>query len=301
MAGYQDLRLLRYFVEVVRMGSIRGAAHSLSLSPAVISDALSQLESNLGVTLLHRSTRSMRLTEVGEEVFDRAADMVSAGTEALSLAQRSAGTPSGALRITLPGELALSWFPERLGRFKASYPEVAVTVSADDQPVDLAKSRYDIAIRAEFSKEPSKRPDAGFEDIDLCCVCAPQILPAPGKIEDILRKVGLIGWPSSDRDEAKIMVARNSGARRVWSHVSVPCHFQTSEYVVRHRFALQGFGASLLMRPTVEEDLRAGRLVSVSEQHDFGVAAVSANLRDKHPTAAAKAMITLLSETGRTE
>lgn len=285
MPSHHDLRLLRYFVEVVRAGSIRKAADELRLSPTVVSEALAQLEDKLGVTLLKRTTRTMRLTSIGQEVFGRAADMASAGEQALELARKAAAKPAGPLSLTIPGELCLSWLPGPLKSFEAAFPEVEATVVVDDTAVALDQSDFDVAIRAEFSKSAQARSDV-LRHIPLDCVCAPDWTPESAPLSQSLGRIGLIGRPGAPLGRQSVWAAKaGDGA---W--IDAPCRFHTTEHVVSHRLALEGFGAVLLMRPTVAEDLAENRLVSVSPAHSFGFVAVSAKFRDKHPTAAARAL-----------
>lgn len=289
MLSHQDLRRLRYFVEVVRAGSIRGAADALRLSPAVVSEAIAQLETHLGATLLLRTTRTMRLTSTGEAVFQRAAEMTSAAQEALELGRGAAQDPSGQLRVTLPGELCLSWLPGRLKAFEAAFPKVDVAVAVADAAVDLEHSVFDIAIRAEFSREAAAQEGLVCH-IPLECVCAPSLMRDDEPLDAMLERIGLIGQSKRELTRRSIWAANTVDGRRVWSEREAPCRFHATEHVVGYRLALEGFGAALLMRPTVEQDLAQRRLVRVSRRHAFGFAAVSIKRRDKHPTAAARAL-----------
>ncbi len=289
MLSHQDLRRLRYFVEVVRAGSIRRGAESLRLSPAVVSEALGQLEATLGVTLLQRTTRKMQLTSTGEIVFRRAADMASAAQEAIEAGRQASREPSGPLRITLSGELCLSWFPAKLRAFETAFPKVGVAVVVDDAPVALEHSAFDIAVRAAFSREAKAQADV-IDHIPLECVCAPHLQTGEESLEHGLQRIGLIGLSGTEPIKRSIWAAIAANKQPIWSRVEAPCRFLASEHVVHHRLALEGFGAALLMRPTVDDDLARNRLVPVSARHVFGFAAVSVKLRDKHPTAAARAL-----------
>jgi len=289
VAAHQDLRLLCYFVEVVRVGSVRGAAESLRITPAVVSEALSHLEKNLGVTLLQRTTRTMRLTQVGERVFEKAATMTSAADEALRLAQNAAEQPKGDLYLTLPGELSMSWLPRKLRQFQNEHPSVRVHLVVDDNPVALEQSPFDLAIRANFVREPDEAPDVVC-NVPLECVCTPDHLRQGATIEETLNAVGLIGRPASETAKCTVPFAKTMDGKTNWTEVAVPCRFQSSEHVVMHRLALEGFGGAVLMRTTVEDDLSQRRLVKVSDDCVFGYAAVKIIVRDRYPTAAARAM-----------
>ena len=293
MIAHRDFRLLGYFVAVVRAGSIRLAASRLSVSPAVVSEALAQLEEILGITLLRRTTRSMELTAAGRNVFEPAAEMVAAAEEAMQRGTTAAQKPSGILRVTVSGELCLSWLPTRLRAFEMLAPSVHVEVDIDDSPVDLTSSDYDLAIRASFSLAPEGVENA-IDYLPLECVCSGERATKTENLRRRLMRIGVIGFPGPTQGHRNIVaVARGRAARRP-SSIPAPCRFRTRDHVAAHRLALEGFGAALLMAPTVADDLQEGRLVRVSEQHTFGFAALRLVVRDRHPTAATREFCRIL-------
>ena len=294
MIAHRDLRLLSYFVAVVRAGSVRGAAERLSISPAVVSEALSELEALLDVTLLRRTTRSMDLTETGRKVFEPAAEMIACAETAIGQAQAVARTPSGVVRMTISGELCLSWLPSKLHQFASSVGSVGVEVDIEDRAVDLPSSDYELAVRAAYSSVPKGINDA-IEYVPLELVCSPSLVKEKTSLSKRLAQIGVVGNPGADLKHRTI-ISYLKGSRRGRADISAPCRFRTKDHVAAHRLAVEGFGAALLMAPTVADDLAAGRLVRVSERHTFGFAAVKVLMRDSHPTAAARSLLMHLSE-----
>lgn len=290
MIAHRDLRLLSYFVGVVRAGSIRGAAQRFSISPAVVSEALSELERLLDVTLMRRTTRSMALTETGRRVFEAAAEMIACAETAIGHGHAAASTPAGVVRLTISGELCLSWLPAKLHDFTSTSAAVEVEVDIEDRTVDLPSSDYDLAVRAVFSLEPTGIDDA-IEYVPLELVCAPSVAPAEANLQNQLTKIGIVGNPGADLKHRTITTVPIGSKRRRSVTVSAPCRFRTKDHVAAHRLAVEGFGAALLMAPTAADDIDAGRLVRVNEAYSFGFAAIKLLTRDRHPTAATRALL----------
>lgn len=132
---------------VAELRNFRAAADALGLSPSAVSQAIKQLESRLGVTLLSRTTRSTGLTEAGEQFLTQAGP----GLDQVLDAMRSIGTfgskPSGLLRINLPRVTSRTNFPEIVESFMKKYPDVSVELFFEDSKADVAKSGFDAGIR----------------------------------------------------------------------------------------------------------------------------------------------------------
>jgi DNA-binding transcriptional LysR family regulator len=111
------LRQMAIFAKTIDHGSFRGAARELRLSPSVVSHHISQLEDNLGVALLYRSTRKLTLTREGEKLLAATQKMLEAVEGELLDLSVSARTPSGELRITIPSVLSQSGFTDQIAAF----------------------------------------------------------------------------------------------------------------------------------------------------------------------------------------
>ncbi|MEE8342310.1 MAG: LysR family transcriptional regulator [Gammaproteobacteria bacterium] len=137
---------MRIFVRVVDAGSFSAAGRQLNVAPSSVSRQINDLEEDLGVRLLHRTTRQLSLTEAGHLYYERAARVIMAVDEA-RLAVSQLGTATGILRVTVPTgigrELVVSAIPEFLNR----YPGVRVVLSMTDHVVNIVESEIDVAIR----------------------------------------------------------------------------------------------------------------------------------------------------------
>jgi DNA-binding transcriptional LysR family regulator len=154
MRGSLDMSLVPAFVEVVRHGSFTAAAEALDLPKSTVSRRVSRLEEALGVPLLLRTTRRLRLTEAGEGFFRGVAPAVERVEEAARLVTEQQQVPRGLLRVTVP--VAVDELAEVLTRFVARYPEVQLEVVATGRTVDLVAEGIDCAIRA------GRLPDSGL-------------------------------------------------------------------------------------------------------------------------------------------
>lgn len=308
MASPKDLRLLSYYVEIVRAGSIRGAAARLSLSPAVVSEALSELEDIMGVTLVRRTTRSMQLTPEGEALLQHAALVVSAGDKAMATARRASGKATGTVCLTLPTELSVSWLPPVLRAFEASYPDIRLEVHADDTIVTLPSSNFDLAVRTTFSPKPSQ--DANVcACIPLEMVCAPDLLEKADSgpeesLEQRLMRIGIIGQASGSRNHRTIEAfphprkkssSRASTALKALK-ITAPRRFVVNNQLVAHQLALEGFGSSLLMNNNVSNDLEKGRLARIHPAYSFGYVICRAVARDRYPNRPTQAFLDFLKD-----
>lgn len=141
-----DLRAMAVFAETVDAGSMSAAARRLGMSPSAVSQTIRTLEANGGVTLLHRSTRKLTLTEAGERYYPhckRLLEAARAGAESLQLARDA---PSGELRLSAPVGFANHIAPA-LAPLLADAPQLRLRLLVDDAMIDLIEARIDLAIR----------------------------------------------------------------------------------------------------------------------------------------------------------
>jgi DNA-binding transcriptional LysR family regulator len=140
-----QLRSLRVFIRVVADGSFAAAARSLDMAPSVVTRAVSELEGHLGVRLLQRNTRSLVLTEIGEDYLAHARRVVQALDDADAMASAANQEPSGVLRILCPPAFATHQLAAHLPEFHRRYPAIQLELTAAG-PVEAADEAYDISI-----------------------------------------------------------------------------------------------------------------------------------------------------------
>jgi DNA-binding transcriptional LysR family regulator len=152
----QDLNSTMLFVKVVVAGSFTKAASALGVPKSTVSDKVAQLEKELGVTLLTRTTRKLMLTDVGAEFFRKAEQGISQLQIAGEEASHSQKAPTGLLRLTAPAEiLVINSMMNAVVEYRSKFPNVAVELDFSDRYVDLIAEGYDLAIRAGALEDSS--------------------------------------------------------------------------------------------------------------------------------------------------
>lgn len=142
-----NLDNLRYFVRVVEANSFTIAAERLGSQKSTLSRRISQLESELGIRLLQRTTRKLHLTPDGEELFERCRTLVNDLEEAPQWLSASQAEPQGRLRLTMPTELALAILDDVIARFMETYPRIQLEVELTSRVIDMIEEGIDVAIR----------------------------------------------------------------------------------------------------------------------------------------------------------
>jgi DNA-binding transcriptional LysR family regulator len=142
-----DLGDLNGFVAVARAGGFRDGARASGSSASGLSEAVRRLESQLGVRLLHRTTRSVVPTEAGERLLERLSPALTEVEAALDVVNGFRDTPAGNLRLNVPVVAARLVLPAIVPPFLAAYPEVRLEVIAEDSFVDVLAAGCDAGIR----------------------------------------------------------------------------------------------------------------------------------------------------------
>ncbi len=142
-----DLRDLHAFLAVARAGGFRDGARASGTSASGLSQAVRRLEGQLGVRLLHRTTRSVVPTEAGARLLERLGPALSEVDGALDVVNGFRARPAGTLRLNVPVSAARLVLPDILPAFMAAYPEIDLEIVADDSFVDVLAAGCDAGIR----------------------------------------------------------------------------------------------------------------------------------------------------------
>ncbi len=137
----------RVFAQVAEMGSFIKAAHALALPRASVSAAIQQLETQLGVRLLHRTTRQVRLTPDGEQLLDRVRALLTDVEDIDQLFQASQRQVSGRLIIDAPSRIARRVIAPALPGLLRRHPRLQLTLGSSDRAIDLVQEGVDCAVR----------------------------------------------------------------------------------------------------------------------------------------------------------
>jgi len=268
------------FLRVLDSGSISAAARSLDLSVAVASQRLKRLERELGVRLLHRTTRQLSVTPEGAVLAEQGRVLVDE-IETLTAGLRQAGTGvSGTLRVTTASMFGQQYISPLIPRFLALHPNVKLSFDLNDETLDLVKAGFDLAIRI-----------GALEDSNLIArklATNRRVLCASPKY---LRRNGSPNTPADlEQHQCLILVGRH-GRRDVWRltdrktgevSVRVNGRIESNQGELLRDAALGGLGIAMHSTWHVWQDLRSGRLQVVLPNYpiaDTGIYAVTPHRR----------------------
>ena len=142
-----QLLALRVFVRIADAGTFVKAAESLKLPPSTVTKLIQDLESRLGVKLLHRTTRRVRVTPEGAAYYERAIRVISDVDDMDEFIANQRAQPKGRLRIDAPSILANTILLPSLHSFRSRYPEIEIILGVGDRNVDLIDDGVDCVIR----------------------------------------------------------------------------------------------------------------------------------------------------------
>jgi DNA-binding transcriptional LysR family regulator len=142
-----EISALQAFVKVVQTGSFTRAAEALHTQKAYLSRVITQLEKELGVRLLERTTRALSLTEIGREFFERAVGILASVEDAQRTVQKAQGEPRGVLRLTCGVEFGMVAVSGWVTTYLERYPQVRVDADFTGRLVDIVHEGFDLAVR----------------------------------------------------------------------------------------------------------------------------------------------------------
>lgn len=250
---------MRAFVAVAQTGGFSTAASKLSMSTTAVSRHVADLEHDLGVTLLRRTTRQVSPTEAGARYLPRAAAILEEITRLNAEISAVDMTPRGKLRITAPPAVGHDWIAPLSVDFVEAYPEIDLEIEFTERLVDLVAEGFDAAIRAGPLVSSSMIAHRIIEMRYLVCA-SPAYLECrgvPERPEDIVDHdcIHWLGGP-----EAGTWSFTKDGAR-----VTVPIRGRLliTNFAAEREAAVRGLGLAILLSLDARDDLAAGRLVPV--------------------------------------
>ncbi|WP_422419411.1 LysR substrate-binding domain-containing protein [Pseudomonas sp. GZD-222] len=250
------------FCAVVQAGSFTGAAERLQQTRAAVSFNIKQLEAELGVTLLTRTTRRIALTDAGERFYQRCLQVVEEARIAIDEARAEHGGLQGCLRIASTVEYGAKVLAPALQAFCREHPDLSVRLETHSAQVDLVRERFDVAIRL------GQPHDSGYRGVclatyDVRLVLAPSLLAAHGKsvINAPQQLAGLVQLVHSRFEQNNRWELLDDQGRSAVYEAQGASLLVADNASILHAFALQGAGVALLPDWLVAEDLDSGRLI----------------------------------------
>lgn len=262
------------------LGSFTAAAQRLGVSKAAMSQRIADLERAAGVPLVLRTTRSVRLTEAGQQLADATGSAFAQISTAFAGIKDLAATPRGRLRVTAPVALARQQIVPRLPAFLRAHPEVRIELDLSDRLVPLAQEGFDLAIRHSpappethvawtlchtrsllvASRAYLRRRGTPLEPADLASHdCLHYLRPGDAPAWQLAPLVAAAAAAAAGA--APMATATTTAAQKLTIPVS-GCFAANNSEALREA-ALAGLGIALLPDFSAQAALRAGKLVAV--------------------------------------
>lgn len=254
----QDLNDLNYFALVVEHGGFAAAERATGIPKSRLSRRISQLENELGVRLLQRSTRRFAVTDVGQGVYRHAQSMLAEAQAAREVVDRLSAEPRGVVRASVPVNIAQQLMPKLLPDFLARYPQVRVQMHISNRRVDLINEGFDLAIRVR-----SRFDDDGslimrsFGQIQELLVASPKYLKGagrPAEPEDLAGHVTMT--MAEDEVRQRWELQRNGETRRI----ELKPRISGFDFPMLMSLATQGLGITMLPETVCADAVRSGEL-----------------------------------------
>ncbi|MGJ0451643.1 MAG: LysR substrate-binding domain-containing protein [Methylocystis sp.] len=259
-----SLALTPIFLACAEAGNFSGAGRKLNLSRSSVGKAVARLETQLGVRLFHRTTRSQSLTDDGQLYYDyahRALAEFEAARKALASGRRE---PRGTLRVTAPLTLGRHVVAPLLLKFAAAHPQLRMSMSFADRPIDLIDEGYDLAVRIGATIDSSSVAGRSIGEQHMKICAAPSYLARRGAPET-----------RDDLEAHELLLYGHADGARQWRLAGEQGQIHVVGAAGRVRFddldalaeaAISGFGLAQLPSWLVKGAVEDGELIEVLPQ-----------------------------------
>lgn len=255
-----NLNDLYYFVLVVDHGGFAAASRLSGVPKSTLAKRVAALEADMGVRLIHRTSRRFTVTELGQDFYRHAAAMLIEAEAAENVVKGRLAEPSGVVRITASIPTAQHALAEPLLELAGRYPRLRIALHATDRFVDLVQEGFDIAVRDHFAPLPDSglvQRRVGSDPVHL--VAAPGYVErrgAPRHPRELAHHEGLLTYAST----GTWLLESETGEKAEGRPVS---RLAADESSVLLRAARAGFGIACLPLKLCRADLDSGTLVKI--------------------------------------
>jgi|SRR5580698_8671380 DNA-binding transcriptional LysR family regulator len=256
----QDLNDLHFFAQVIRHGGFTAAAKVTGEAKAKLSKRVARLERHLGVRLIERSTRSMRITDVGREIYQQC-QIIADGIEAAeAIVARSQSEVTGTVRVACPPGLVQYMGSQVFVDFMARYPLVRVQLHLSNRRIALIAENLDVAIRSASQTDDQSLTVRTLDLSRRILLAAPSLLAqrTPTTIEELDLLPTLSIGENVDRDHWELVGP--DGETRIFSHHP---RLSGGDLTTLRDAAVAGLGVCHLPEEACAAELRSGALVQV--------------------------------------
>lgn len=260
-----DLADLTAFVAVADHLSFRAAATRLGVTPSALSHTLRQLEERLGVRLLHRTTRSVSLTDAGQRLLERLRPAIDQIADALGDLDQERQRPYGRLRIHATAMAAAAVIAPVWSRFLSTYPDVHLEVGVEEAPVDIVARGFDAGIGPRDRAAADMIAVRVMGPMKVAVVGAPAYFARrrPPRTPDDLARHSCVQYRrAGDSGMFEWPFERGGRSRRI--AVDGPVMVNSPDLAVRA--AVDGLGVAYTIEALAEIFIRSGQLIRVLEE-----------------------------------
>lgn len=250
---------LEIFYHVATLQSFSKTARKLGVSKGYVSQQISQLELELNIKLLHRTTRQLRLTEAGEILLASGEKIFREQKIALSLIEELKTEPAGDLKVSAPPSLCSGYLATIIPKFLKEYPNINVLLDASSSMKNLFKENIDVAIRI------TAQPDQNYiakrlTNFNFVIAATPTYLKQHARITK-----------PQDLKSHNCLIYSRDPAANVWpffegqqfTEITVAGNLKSSSSTVIHSALLKGVGITRLPSYVVQNDLASNKIIAL--------------------------------------
>ena len=257
-----DLNDMLYFAEVVDRGGFAAAGRALGVPKSKLSRRVAQLEAQLGVRLLQRTTRKLSVTAVGEQYHRHCVAMREDAQAAADAVAQAQSVPTGTIRVACPVTLAQTTLGPLVPQFLARYPKVRIDMRVSNRVVDLVEEGFDVALRVRPTLDDTGSGVVkNFGTTQTLLVASPAQLARQGRpsaVEDLAR-LDTVAMSATD-GRASWMLVGPGGASHTLNHLPR----MVADDLLTLKFAvLRGIGICALPDYMCSDELNSRLLVPV--------------------------------------
>lgn len=252
-----SLPALHAFRRVVELQSFGAAARSLDTTGSSVSKLIAQLEQDLGVRLLNRTTRKVGISSEGAAFYADAVRILDELDIAIDAVHNGAAAPAGRLKVSLPTSFAIAWLAARLPAFMRNHPEIELDLVLNDRYVDIVQEGFDCAIRIATQLPDSSLVARRLGQARRLLVASPAYMEGAPSLRH----------PQDLIDHACLVYSQEGGAVE-WpfgggAALQVRGHCRVNNSVLLREFLVAGQGITLAPDFAVSDLLASGKLIEL--------------------------------------
>ncbi|MGP3590006.1 LysR family transcriptional regulator [Vagococcus sp. WN89Y] len=249
---------MQTFIRIVETGSLSAAARQLSTTQATVSRRLQSLESLLGCKLLLRTTHAMKLTDDGERCYQHAKQLVDGWAALEDELRQAEDEPVGMLRVRAPHAFGQEQLLTPLTQFLERYPQLSVEWMLNDKSVDFLSDNIDCAIRVGAEVDPAT-VSMLLAEVPRSMVASPELLARFAPVENPQQLASMPWVALSTFYQHEITLTHQASGET--AQVAIAPRLFTDSLFAARNSAIAGLGIAIISSWSVEEDIRAGRLI----------------------------------------